>query len=43
MNLQDAGLKSGDNVVLALEKHSDNIPLLWACVLGAICPLSYYN
>lgn len=25
VNLQDAGLKSGDNVVLALEKHSDNI------------------
>jgi len=38
MNLQDAGLKSGDNVVLALEKHSDNIPLLWACVLGGFVP-----
>ncbi|XRJ97797.1 non-ribosomal peptide synthetase [Latilactobacillus sakei] len=37
-NLQAAGLKSGDNVVLALEKHSDNIPLLWACILGGIVP-----
>lgn len=37
-NLQAAGLKSGDNVVLALEKHSDNIPLLWACVLGGFVP-----
>ncbi|WP_224148278.1 peptide synthetase [Leuconostoc gelidum] len=38
MNLQDAGLKSGDNVVLALEKHFDNMPLLWACVLGGFVP-----
>ncbi|MDI6682072.1 non-ribosomal peptide synthetase [Leuconostoc suionicum] len=37
-NLQAAGLKNGDNIVLALEKHSDNIPLLWACVLGGIVP-----
>lgn len=38
INLQTAGLKSGDNVVLALEKHADNIPLLWACVLGGFVP-----
>lgn len=37
-NLQKNGLSAGDNVVLALDKHSDNIPLLWACVLGGIVP-----
>ncbi|KLI01901.1 peptide synthetase [Sporolactobacillus inulinus CASD] len=37
-NLHQSGIKTGDIVVLALEEHSDFIPLIWACVLGGIIP-----
>lgn len=37
-NLQSKGIKSGDIIVVALDKHSDTIPILWACMLGGIIP-----
>ncbi|WP_445506265.1 non-ribosomal peptide synthetase [Niallia sp. 03190] len=37
-NLYKNGINTGDIVVIALEEHSDFIPLIWACVLGGIIP-----
>lgn len=41
-NLQQLGIKKGDHLVVALEKNSTNIPMLWACILGGIiaCPIT---
>lgn len=36
--LKNLGIQEGDKVILALEKNSEIIPVLWACFHGGIIP-----